>query len=156
MHRTLEANATQCISNSSGISRKILACFRFQKTGPVRSRYPNRAVTLIEQSRNKTIAKSASPIKNFWLCHCNVGINTLQLSFCYCTLVPTESDLPFTVCLQNMTKSCSFMQEWMQKLRTHKLYTHSAQCWKQKIHFTINNAWSMQLTQRKYRTWCDK
>ena len=64
MHRTLEiseADATQYISNSSGISTEILACSRFQKTGPVRSRYPNRA--------NKTIAKSASPIKNFWLRH---------------------------------------------------------------------------------------
>jgi len=44
-----EAIATQHISNSSGISRELLAC-RFQKTGLVRSIYPNRAVTLIEQS----------------------------------------------------------------------------------------------------------
>jgi len=53
MYRALEiseANATQCINNSSGISRELLACSGFQKTGPVRSRYPNRAVTLIEQS----------------------------------------------------------------------------------------------------------
>ena len=60
MHRALEiseANATQYISNSSGISREILACSRFQKTGPVRSRYPNRAVTLIEQSPQQNYCK---------------------------------------------------------------------------------------------------
>ena len=72
MHRALkisEANATQHISNSSGISRELLAC-RFQKTGPVRSIYPNRAVTLIEQSlQHKIVAKFASPIQNFWLRH---------------------------------------------------------------------------------------
>ena len=58
MHRALEiseANATPYISKSSGISRK-------QKTGIERSRYPNRAVTPIEQSLHKTIPKSASPI----------------------------------------------------------------------------------------------
>ena len=53
MHRALEiseANTTQLISNSSGNFRELLTCSRFQKTGSVRSRYPNRAVTLIEQS----------------------------------------------------------------------------------------------------------
>ena len=61
-------------NTSYGIFRELLACMcsirRFQKTCPVSSWYPNRAVTLsnTENSHhitNYTIAKSASPIKIF-------------------------------------------------------------------------------------------
>ena len=60
MHWALEiseANATLYISKNSE-SRKL-----------GRSRYPNRAVNLIEQSPQKTISKTTSPIKSFWLRH---------------------------------------------------------------------------------------
>ena len=54
MHRTLEiiseANAFPYVSKSSGISGK-------QKTGIARSRYPNKAVTLIEQSSQQNYSK---------------------------------------------------------------------------------------------------
>ena len=45
MHRALEISEANV---NYGIFRELLA--RFQKTYPVRSRYLNRAVTLIEQS----------------------------------------------------------------------------------------------------------
>ena len=62
MHRTLE------ISDPNA-SLRVLASSESRKTGIERSKYPNRAVTLIEQSPQQTIPKSASPIKNFWLHH---------------------------------------------------------------------------------------
>jgi len=55
LHASVKVLASQWVQKAS----------RFQKTGPARLRYPNRAVTTI-----KTIAKSASPIKNFWLRYC--------------------------------------------------------------------------------------
>ena len=54
MQRALEiseANAFPYISKSSGISKK-------QKTGIERSRYPNKAVTLIEQSPQQNYFQS--------------------------------------------------------------------------------------------------
>jgi len=79
MHRLFEiseANATQYISNSSGFSRETVACSRFQKTGPVRLRYPNRAFTLIEQSLQQNYCKVcltylkflAMPLDLLYLC----------------------------------------------------------------------------------------
>ena len=115
-----EANATPYISKSSGNSRK-------QKTGVARSRYPNRAVTTTKlfqtqnSHHNKTIPNFASPIKNFWLRHCNYKVHMCE-----------------HLNLQELRKPCVASMQWV---KCHPMTM---------LHCGNNTLWQLQIKVCRY------